>query len=250
MSASSILSGKVSKKPTASKDAKPRVPVPKKLEVAARIMVMGKIAAKAVGDKVKLAEKRCKEFALGRFCDEFAKTGKMPNMETYEVDDEEWAFGSNNRVTLDTKKVEKVKTLGVDLEEIGETELVSLTFHISALKKHDYMKKFGKFLDTIDEKHTSDVITRGVVLKDGFLDRIPEVAKKATKVKGSLADKIKALIENLGVGTAVRNTKSPSDKNECFSYAVDTELPSEEQGDLMEAVQKSKKGGKKRKKSA
>jgi|GEM_PF-3252243 len=254
-----LFGGKAAQTKSKGKSAKVRaeVDLPKELRQVADIAMAYKVIKDDLKKKGELAEKRVKAHLLQWWCEQFAETGKRPDMCNCSGNESTFQYTMTRRITVTAEKQEALEMIGADLSEYIETSGIEID--MDAVKTLGYMDdlqeaiqnlvgghkmcpkcdtkmgnvKFcsqcGADLSKVKVKdgaseHVGQIFRPKVTAKDGIMEALPGIAEEC-EADGELAEKIQAIMEILKPVPQVKKADlGGKDPDECFALINETSM--------------------------
>jgi len=216
-----------------------------------KLFVSGKIVTKSVVAKCKESEKRIKQYALKKWCNDFVSSSKRPpSVRFYDKSGNEFTFVQTSGVSVSEEKISSVRAMGVDIDPYLKTE--SITLNLTMLRKHGLEDNFIKFLKNIgkslvksaegssllekkenSKRNFDEIVSNKVSIDSRFIDDLykntrssvnnknkilKEIVEDSEELGGEneIADKMLEIVSALGFVNQARDPHSPASDKECF----------------------------------
>lgn len=221
-----LLSGKKApkSKKTSKKKEKVQVQFPKELREDADVMCAYRIVKDDLKKKGEVAEKRCEKFQRRWWCEQFAATGKRPEMAHFNGATSGIDFVMTRRITLSSDKQEALEMMGVDISDHIETKGVEI--NMEAVNRLGLMEKLQAALASMidDPEQLAEIMQPKVAVTEKILEDLPAIAEDSD-LDGSMADKLEQIIDVL---KPVAQKKKPeiedSDPVACFKLVTESTI--------------------------
>lgn len=255
-----LFGGKAAKTKTKAKSGKVRaeVELPKDLREVADVAMAYRVIKDDLKKKGELADKRVKAHMLRWWCEQFALTGKRPEMSNCTGNESTFQYTMTRRLSITAEKQEALEMIGADLSEYIETSGIEID--MDAIKTLGYMDDLQEAIQNLvsgrktcpkcdtevgdvkfcsecgadlgkvkasagHPEHVGQIFRPKVTAKEGIMEALPGIAEEC-EADGELADKIEAIAEILKPTPQIKKAGFADDKSpeDCFKIVTETVL--------------------------